>query len=221
MVLRLVHSQPPPARPPNGYPFAGTPLVVAFAAHDALADLGPGQRLALSAAPDLSADDAYLVLPLRARDTLLRAFARGQTGKVAAWFAEAWVVRAEVDGGRAPRMWVGEAWPVADLLAAQEGAVVAWCEGDPLRAVNRLRGVAAVAPAGLLDGPGADAVLAGERYVGVSRRGFAEIGLGADAVEPTFVWSEREGGRVRVRVALTAADEDTVLALLAPVTLVA
>jgi len=195
--------------------------VVAFAAHDALAALGPGQRLALAATPDLSADDAYLVLPLRARDSLLRAFARGQTGKISAWFADAWVVRAEVDGGRAPRMWVGDAWRVADLLAAHEGAVVAWCEGDPLRVVNRLRGVAAVAPAGLLDGPGVDAMLAGSAYVGVSRRGFSEVGLGANAIEPTFVWAERDGARVRVRVALTAADDDTLLALLAPVTLVA
>lgn len=221
MVLRLISSRPAAPAPAEDYPFAETPLVVAFAAVDDLSHLGTAQRLPLAATPDVSADDAYLVLPLRARDALLRAFAKGQAGTVSAWFAEAWVVRAELDGGRAPRLWVGESWRVRDLLAAHEGAVVALREGDAVRAVNRLRGVSAVAPAGLLDGAGASAVMAVDGYVGVSRRGYAELGLGAHAVEPTFVWTEREGARVRVRVALTAADDDTVLALLAPVTLVA
>lgn len=221
MVLRLISSRPAPPASAGSYPFAETPLVVAFAASDDLSGLGTTPRVALSATPEMSADDAYLVLPLRARDALVRAFARGQAGIVSAWFAEAWVVRAELDGGRAPRLWVGASWRVRDLLATHEGAVVALHDGDVVRTVNRLRSVSAVAPAGLLDGAGASAVLAVDGYVGVSRRGYAELGLGAHAVEPTFVWAEREGARVRVRVALTAAEDDTVLALLAPVTLVA
>lgn len=50
--------------------------------------------------------------------------------------------------------------------------------------------------------------------------GIEELGLGADAVEPTYVWSSREGDRARVHVALCASEDDTIVALLAPATLV-
>lgn len=236
MHLRLVpapETQPTPDAAPRhsmvaprgaaleGYPFAETPLAVAFAASDDLSGVRAGVRVALAGMPDISPDDAYLVLPLRAREGLLGAFARGSEGRVAQWFDAAVVVRAEVDGGRAPRLWVGEAWGAREVIDTLEGRAVALDGvGDAVRVVNRLPFVEGLAPGGLLDRRGVDAVTARPSYVGVGRMGVEELGLGADAVEPTFVWTERDGARTRVRVALCASDDDSVTALLAPVTLV-
>lgn len=227
---RPVDSSPPATRPsmvaPRGsvlddYPFDDTALVVAFAAGDELSDVRADTRLALAAAPDISPDDAYLVLPLRARDALLAAFARGAEGRVAAWFDEAVVVRAELDGGRAARLWVGAAWRARDVIDHRDGTPVSVRGvGDPMRVINQLAPVAAVAPGGMLDRRGVEAITTRASYVGVSRMGIEELGLGADAVEPTFVWSTRAGDRARVHVALAAADDDTIVALLAPATLI-
>jgi len=205
----------------DDYPFDDTALVVAFAAGDELSDVRADTRLALAAAPDISPDDAYLVLPLRARDALLAAFARGAEGRVAAWFDEAVVVRAELDGGRSARLWVGAAWRARDVIDHREGTAVSLRGvGDPMRVINQLAPVAAVAPGGMLDRRGVEAITTRATYVGVSRMGIEELGLGADAVEPTFVWSTRAGDRARVHVALAAADDDTIVALLAPATLI-
>ncbi len=215
------HSMVAPRPRPEDYPFAETPLVVAFAASDDLSLVRAGARVALASMPDISGDDAYLVLPLRARESLVAAFARGAEGRVAQWFDEAVVVRAELDGGRAPRLWVGEAWRARDLLESLEGAPVAMdAVGDPLRALNALPHAASVAPGGLFDRRGITAVTAQPRYVGVGRVGIEELGLGADAVEPTWVWTVRDEGRTRVRVALCASEDDSVVALLCPLTLV-
>ncbi len=237
MHLRLVDAAPAethdtPAAPPrhsmvaprgaslDDYPFAETPLVVAFAAADDLSTVRAGARVALAAMPDISGDDAYLVLPLRAREGLVAAFARGAEGRVAGWFDEAVVVRAELDGGRAPRLWVGAAWSAREVLDVFEGRAVALDGvGDAVRVINQLPSVAGLAPGGLLDRRGVEAVTARERYVGVGRMGVEELGLGADAVEPTWVWSVREGAAARVRVALCAPEDDSITALLAPVTL--
>lgn len=206
----------------EAYPFAEMPLVVTFAARDGLADVAAGQRLPLAATPEISQDDAYLVMPNRARDHLVNAFARGQLGRLAEWFSEAWVVRADVDGGRAPRLWVGAAWRASALLAGRPGRVVSMSAlGDPMRVINRLPFIASLARGGLLDARGAEAILSRGSYVGVSRMGMPELGLGADTVEPTFVWTERLGRETRVRVALAAAEDDAPIALLSPLTLVA
>ena len=226
MALRLVRSDGggDGGRLDDGesYPFGETPLVVTFAALDDLATLAPGQRLPLAATSEISHDDAYLVLPQRAREHLVAAFARGESGRVAQWFSEAWVVRADVDGGRSPRLWIGAAWRAAALLAGRAGRVVSMGGlGDPMRVINRLPFIESLARGGLLDARGAAAILSRGSYVGVSRVGVAELGLGADAVEPTFVWTERDGAATRVRVALAAAEDDAPIALLAPLTLVA
>lgn len=204
------------------YPFGETPLVVTFAARDDLSALAADQRLALAATPEISQDDAYLVMPNRAREHLVTAFAKGQTGRLAEWFSEAWVVRADVDGGRSPRLWIGAAWRASALLAGRSGRVVSMGGlGDPMRVINRLPFIESLARGGLLDTRGAEAILSRGSYVGVSRMGIAELGLGADTVEPTFIWTEREGRETRVRVALAAAEDDAPLALLSPLTLVA
>jgi hypothetical protein len=230
MALRLVRSgggdgddgARESAREGESYPFAETPLVVAFAARDDLGDVAPDQRLALASTPEISQDDAYLVLPNRARDHLVNAFARGQSGRLSEWFSEAWVVRADVDGGRAPRLWIGAAWRASARLAGRPGRVVSMgALGDPMRVINRLPFIESLARGGLLDARGAEAILSRGSYVGVSRMGMPELGLGADTVEPTFVWTERLGRETRVRVALAAAEDDSPIALLAPLTLVA
>ena len=204
----------------GAYPFAETCLVVAFAATDDLSTAQAGGRVPLAAMPDISGDDAYLVLPLRARAGLVAAFARGQEGKVAQWFDEAVVVRAELDGGRAPRLWVGAAWGAREVLDAHDGARVSLDGlGDAVRVINRLEYVEALAPGGLFDRRGVEAVTERPSYVGVARMGIDELGLGADAVEPTSVWSVRDGDATRVRIALCASEDDSMTALLAPVTL--
>lgn len=204
------------------YPFGETVLVVTFAAGDEVGELGAGQRLPLSSTPEISQDDAYLVMPHRAREHLVAAFARGQAGRVAQWFSEAWVVRADVDGGRSPRLWIGAAWRASSRLAGRPARVVSMGGlGDPVRVVNRLPFVEALARGGLLDARGTEAILSRASYVGVSRIGMPELGLGGDTVEPTFIWTEREGHETRVRVALAAAEDDAPIALLSPLTLVA
>jgi len=90
-----------------------------------------------------------------------------------------------------------------------------------MRVINRLPFIESLARGGLLDARGAETILSRGSYVGVSRVGVAELGLGADTVEPTFVWTERDGDATRVRVALAAAEDDAPIALLAPLTLVA
>lgn len=230
MALRLVSaSAPPPSNdtpnetpPPDDYPFAETPLVVVFAATDDLTNVANNSRVPLAAMPDISPDDAYLVLPLRAREGLVTAFARGVGGRVARWFEEAVVVRAEIDGGRAPRLWVGAAWKALDVLARSSARTVAMDGvGDPMRVINQLPFIEGIAPGGLLDRAGTQAITTRASYIGVARMGIEELGLGADAVEPTFVWSEREGLKTRVKVALAASEDDTVIALLSPLTLIA
>ena len=207
---------------PEAYPFGETPLVVCFAARDDLGELASGQRLPLAATPEISQDDAYLVMPMRAREHLLTAFARGQSGRVAQWFSEAWVVRADAEGGRSPRLWIGAAWRASLLLAGRAGRVVSMGGlGDPMRVINRLPFIESLARGGLLDARGTEAILSRGSYVGVSRMGMPELGLGADTVEPTFVWTERDGHETRVRVALAAAEDDAPIALLSPLTLVA
>ena len=99
MALRLVRSGDGNNTTTSGddaaaYPFGETALVVTFAAVDDLRGLRADQRLSLAATPEISPDDAYLVLPNRARDHLVTAFARGESGRVAQWFSDAWVVRA-------------------------------------------------------------------------------------------------------------------------------
>jgi len=205
-----------------GYPFGETTLVVTFAASDDLRGLRADQRLSLAATPEISPDDAYLVLPNRARDHLVTAFARGESGRVAQWFSEAWVVRAEVDGGRAPRLFIGALWRATDLLAGRPGRVVSMGGvGDPMRVINRLPFIESLARGGLLDARGAQMILSRGSYVGVSRLGMPELGLGPNTVEPTFVWTERDAHGTRVRVALAAAEDDAPVALLSPLTLVA
>jgi hypothetical protein len=86
-----------PLPPERDYPFAQTPLTVAFADRDDLLHVEPGSPVRLAAVPELSMDDAYLLLPLRARDSLLRAFARGRAGALAAWLDGARVLRGEVE----------------------------------------------------------------------------------------------------------------------------
>lgn len=228
MTLRLVRSGddhgtlPPRGGDGAAYPFGETPLVVTFAAGDDLRALRADQRLALAATPEISPDDAYLVLPNRAREHLVTAFARGETGRVAQWFSEAWVARAEVDGGRAPRLFIGALWRAADLLTDRPGRLVSMgAVGDPMRVINRLPFIESLARGGLLDARGAQLILSRGSYVGVSRLGMPELGLGPDTVEPTFVWTERDGLGTRVRVALAAAEDDAPVALLSPLTLVA
>ena len=68
---------------------------------------------------------------------------------------------------------------------------------------------------GLFDRHGAEAVTRRTVYVGSARRG-----PDTDVAEPTFVWSERDASGVRVKVALTASEDDSFHALLAPFTLV-
>ena len=206
----------------EAYPFGETPLVVTFAARDDLGELAAGDRLPLAATPEISQDDAYLVMPNRAREHLATAFARGQSGRLAQWFSEAWVVRADVDGGRAPRLWIGAAWRASALLAGRAGRVVSMGGlGDPIRVINRLPFIESLARGGLLDARGAEAILSRGSYVGVSRIGMPELGLGPDTVEPTFIWTERDGQATRVRVALAGAEDDAPIALLSPLTLVA
>lgn len=227
MALRLVRSGDGDNTTTSGddaatYPFGETALVVTFAAGDDLRGLRADQRLSLAATPEISPDDAYLVLPNRARDHLVPAFARGESGRVAQWFAEAWVVRAEVDGGRSPRLYVGALWRASDLLSDRPGRVVSMGGvGDAMRVINRLPFIESLARGGLLDARGAQMILSRGSYVGVSRLGMPELGLGPDTVEPTFVWTERDPQGTRVRVALAAAEDDAPVALLSPLTLVA
>lgn len=204
----------------SDYPFEETCLVVAFAASDDLSNARAGGRLPLAAMPEISGEDAYLVLPLRAREGLVTAFARGHEGRVAHWFDEAVVVRAELDGGRAPKLWVGAAWPVREVLEGRDGERVSLGSlGDAVRVINQLDHVEGISPGGLFDRRGVEAVTSRSSYVGVSRMGVEALGLGADAVEPTYVWSVRDGDLTRVRVALCASDDDSITALLTPVTL--
>lgn len=228
MALRLVRSgdgddnSGPASVDAEAYPFAETPLVVTFAASDDLGSLAAGQRVQLAATPEISQDDAYLVMPQRARDQLVSAFARGESGRVAQWFSEAWVARADVDGGRSPRLWIGAAWRASSRVAGRTGRVVSMSAlGDPMRVINRLPFIESLARGGLLDARGTATILSRGNYVGVSRMGIPELGLGADTVEPTFVWTERDGAATRVRVAIAAAEDDAPVALLAPLTLVA
>jgi hypothetical protein len=202
------------------YPFAETPLVVVFAASDDLSLIQGGSRVFLADTADISPDDAYLVLPQRARDSLISSFARGLEGHLRAWFDVAVVVRAELDGGRSPRLWVGDVWKVSDVFASQRGCEVNRnAVGDSMRVVNQLAHIEALASGGLLDARGEDTVTSRACYVGVGRMGVEEFGLGADAVEPTFVWSVREENISRVLVALSASEDDRITALLTPVTL--
>lgn len=203
------------------YPFARTVLVVAFAARDDLSTVACDAPVTLCAVPEISSDDAYLLLPLRCRDALLRAFAKGKAGAVAAWFADALVVHGELERVRSPRLWIGDAWTAQDVLRADAAARVDLsATRDPVRAVNELPWVAGLAHGGLLDDAGASLLVTRPLYVGVSRVGVSALGLGRDAVEPTFVWSERDEAGVHVRVALTAEDDDALTCLLAPVSLV-
>lgn len=207
--------------PDEAYPFARTPLAVAFAAFDDLTAVASDAPVPLCAVPEISVDDAYLLLPMRSRDALLRAFAKGKVGAVAAWFADALVVRGELERVRAPRLWVGDTWSALEVLRGEVAARVDLSvERDPVRAVNALPWVAGLARGGLLDDAGAAAVVTRPSYVGVSRVGVSSLGLGGDAVEPTWVWSERDDDGVHVRVAIAAEDDDAVSCLLAPVSLV-
>ena len=227
MALRLVRSGDGNNTTTSGddaaaYPFGETALVVTFAAVDDLRGLRADQRLSLAATPEISPDDAYLVLPNRARDHLVTAFARGESGRVAQWFSDAWVVRAEVDGGRAPRLFIGALWRASDLFSGRPGRVVSMGGvGDAMRVINRLPFIESLARGGLLDARGAQMILSRGSYVGVSRLGMPELGLGPNTVEPTFVWTERDAHGTRVRVALAAAEDDAPVALLSPLTLVA
>lgn len=206
----------------DAYPFAECPLVVTFATRDDLSTVTAGAPISLAAVPDMSPDDGYLVLPLRARESLLAAFARGSLGRVAQWFDEARVVRAEVDRVRGARLHVQSVWRASEVITRSTGRTVALKGvGNAMRVVNRLSFIEDLAPGGLLDAHGAETILAREHYVGVSRMGVEELGLGADAVESTFVWTQRSERGTHVRVALAAAEEDSPLVLLAPVTLVA
>jgi hypothetical protein len=204
----------------DDYPFAGIGLVVAFAATDDLQHIAAERRIPLATMPDISPDDAYLVLPLRARASLVEAFARGAEGRVAQWFDEALVVRGELDGARAARLVVDGVWTARDVIEARAADVVTLDGvGDAMRVINNLASVESLASGGLFDTRGVAAVTSRERYVGVSRVGVEDLGLGADAVEPTYVWTTREGDETHVRVALCASEDDTMVALLAPLSL--
>jgi hypothetical protein len=109
---------------------------------------------------------------------------------------------------------------VRELLDGRDEARVSLgAVGDAVRVVNQLACVEGIAPGGLFDTRGVEAVTSRATYVGVSRMGIESLGLGADAVEPTYVWSVRDGDVTRVRVALCASEDDSITALLAPVTL--
>lgn len=194
------------------YPFAETPLNVAFAAVDDLGAVGPGARVALGATPDVSPDDAYLVLPRRARERLQKAFATGDQGVIMAWMHAAMVVRAEVDTGAAPRLWVGAAWRASEVIASQRGRSVKF-GSETVREVNCLSVVERVSPDGLVDAETVETVLRRECYVGPSRRG--EWG------ECEFLWSEHDESGVRVRAVLAVDEEWSGVMLLAPMCLVA
>ena len=214
-LLALVASRPVPVVEAEPYPFHEMPLVVAFAAAEDLDHVVAGARVPMAAAPELSAHDAYLVLPLRARSELLAAFASGVRGRIAQWFDAGVVVHAEVVPERWTRLQVRAAWKVRDLLEGGGKLVPASQSVDPVRDINRLPFIAGFAPCGLFDRHGAEAVTRRTVYVGSSRRG-----PDTDMVEPTFVWSERDAGGVRVKVALAASEDDSFHALLAPFTLV-
>lgn len=207
------------SQPEAEYPFTRTPLVVAFATDDALDGVKPEAPVGLSAVPAISSDDAYLLLPRRAREGLLRAFARGELGVVTAWFARALVLRAELERVRAPRLWVGDVWSAREVMLGPAAATVNLsAERDPVRVVNALPWVAGLARGGLLDEAGASTLVTRGAYVGVSRVGLSALGLGRDAVEPTYLWSERDERGVAVRVAIAAEDDDEgATCLLAPV----
>ena len=203
------------------FPFSRTPLTVAFADRDDLSRVEPGAPVRLAEVPELSSEDAYLLLPLRAREGFLRAFAKGRVGAVSAWFADARVLRGEVERVRGPRLWVGDVWEAAELLLGETAAAV---QGDGpacVREVNALPWVRALAHGGLVDAAGVSTLRGADVYVGVSRRGVADLGLGRDAVAPTFVWSERDAFGAHVRVAVSADEDDAVTCLLAPVSLLA
>lgn len=210
-----------PLPPERDYPFGQTPLTVAFADRDDLLHVEPGAAVRLAAVPEISSDDAYLLLPLRARDSLLRAFARGRAGALAAWLDGARVLRGEVERVRGPRIWVGDVWRAADVLRGPAAVVLRERGDDALRAVNALPWVRSLAQGGLLDRDGLATLRERDAYVGVSRRGVEGLGLGRDAVASTFVWSERDGDGVHVRAAICADDDETVTCLLAPVLLAA
>lgn len=202
--------------PDDDYPFAKTPLTVAFATHDTLDHVEGDRAVRLAAAPELSCDDAYLLLPIRARDALLRAFARGRAGTIAAWFEQALVIRGEVEQVRDPRLWVADAWRAGELLDAEAPVTLDARDTD---AINDLPWVRRLAHGGLVDPRGVATILQTPEYIGVSRRGMASLGLGRDALAPTFVWSTAREGVVHVRVALSADDDECVTCLLAPVSL--
>lgn len=206
--------------PDEDYPFGQTPLTVAFASADDLSAITSGAAVGLAAVPELSCDDAYLLLPLRAREGLLRAFAKGKLGVLAAWFNGALVIRGEVERVRGPRLWVGDVWSAAELLASDAEVRVERREVERLvDAVNALPWIGRLALGGLLDRAGAEAILSAGDYVGVSRRGASTLGLGRDAVASSFVWCSRDEHGARVRVAITEDEDDTVTCLLSPVSI--
>lgn len=209
-----------PLPPEDDYPFAQTLLTVTFATSDDLAHVASEAPVSLAAVPELSCDDAYLLLPLRARDALLRAFAKGRVGALEAWFDVALVLRGEVERVRSPRLWVGDVWRASEVIRGEAAARVASSgPGGLVEAVNALPWIERLALGGLVDAEGAEAILGAREYVGVSRRGFAGLGLGRDAVASTFVWSAREDGAAHVRVALSSDDDDALSCLLSPVAL--
>lgn len=208
---------PLPVRPVDtqDYPFAAAALAVVFAAHDSVSELKANQRLRLASAPVESPDDAYLVLPLRARAELLGALARGNLGRIAGWLDEAVVVRAELDRGRASTLWVGEVWSVPGCFESPATALSSPASRQLLDALNDLAPARTLCPEGLFDAEVLHAMRTREVYLGPTRSPEDE---GFD--EPlSWVWSVRQGERVIVRAVFLSDEDDGFTAMIAPAVL--
>ncbi len=82
-------------------------------------------------------------------------------------------IGAELDGGRAPKLWVGASWSAREVLDGREGTRVSLGSmGDAVRVINQLDKVEGIASGGLFDRRGVEAVTSRASYVGVARMGF-------------------------------------------------
>jgi hypothetical protein len=198
-------SPPLPRFHEEPYPFRGTALSVAFAAHDDLSQAEAGCRLRLALAPPVAPEDGYLVLPLRARTELLGALSRGAVGRLGSWFAEARVVRAELDVAPTPRLWIGASWRATSRFEAPPDQVLT--AGTAARTLGELRGVQPLErlfPAGLFDAEGLAVAWAADEVCGPALRGPSGGAPGCGG----YVWTARLGEELAVRLALYADEDD-------------
>lgn len=194
------------------YPFADAALTVVFAAVERTEDVRAGQRVRLADASVISPDDAYLVLPLRARFELLGACARGNVGRVAQWLDEAVVVRAEVDAGPSARLWVGDAWQAHALFERPARTISPLSSKTTLEALNDLPAARTLCPEGLFDADALESMRANDTWLGPTR---AHDDDDFDALL-TWAWTARRGPAIDVRAVLVAHDEDCFTAMIAP-----